>query len=149
MAPPRAISVQRVVHSTAARIFDVLADPARHASIDGSGHVDAPAASHARLALGSTFSMHMSIGLPYVTKNRVVEFEEGRRIAWHHFARFIWRYELEPRGDDTLVTETFDYSAPWGVLIVPTGWPQRNRTSMERTLATLDELLSDAPQEPQ
>ena len=48
-------------------------------------------------------------GCPYRTDNTVVEFEEGRLIAWCHFNRHRWRYELEPLGDgSTLVTETFD-----------------------------------------
>jgi hypothetical protein len=87
----------------------------------------------------------MTIGLPYVTRNRVVEFDEGRRIAWHHPARFVWRYELEPDGGATRVTETFDYCVPWGVLIEPLGWPERNRRAMERTFATIEKLVTSRP----
>ena len=51
----------------------------------------------------------MRIKVPYRTDNTVVEFEEGRRIAWCHVNRHRWRYELEPVGEgSTLVTETFD-----------------------------------------
>lgn len=90
-------------------VFDVLADPAQHAAFDGSGTVQGVASGPERLALGSRFGMSMRIKVPYRTDNSVVEFEEGRRIAWCHVNRHRWRYELEPVGDgSTLVTETFD-----------------------------------------
>ena len=54
----------------------------------------------------------MRIGAPYKILNQVVEFEEGRRIAWRHFGGHIWRYILEPLGPNaTQVTEQFDPSA--------------------------------------
>jgi hypothetical protein len=40
--------------------------------------------------------MHMRIRLPYRVTNRVVELEPDRRIAWCHFARAVWRYDLPP-----------------------------------------------------
>jgi len=53
--------------------------------------------------------MGMRMKVPYRTDNEVVEFEEGRRIAWCHFNRHRWRYELDPVDDrSTVVTETFD-----------------------------------------
>ena len=45
--------------------------------------------------------MKMKIGAPYKILNEVVEFEEGRRIAWRHFAGHIWRYILEPVGQNS------------------------------------------------
>jgi len=82
--------------------------------------------------------MQMKLGLGYVTRNRVVEFEEDRRIAWHHFAQFVWRYELEAVGGGTLVTETFDYDKPWAFAIIAMGFPERNRLAMEGTLERLE-----------
>jgi hypothetical protein len=39
----------------------------------------------------------------------VVEFEEGKRIAWRHLGRWVWRYELnEIAPHQTVVTESFD-----------------------------------------
>jgi hypothetical protein len=44
----------------------------------------------------------------------VVEFDEGRRIAWRHIGRHTWRYELEPiDATTTVVTETFDGGTSW------------------------------------
>jgi uncharacterized protein YndB with AHSA1/START domain len=141
----RSVSATRVIDAAPSVIFDLLADPAKHPLIDGSGHVQASRGPSQRLALGSTFSMDMREGLPYFTKNRVVEFEEDRRIAWHHFAQFIWRYELEPVDGGTKVTETFDYSVPWGVTIIPLGYPERNRTAMEKTLERIAEVVAAPP----
>jgi uncharacterized protein YndB with AHSA1/START domain len=137
--PRRAVVVERVIAAPAARIFDVLADPAMHPVIDGSGSVrqareDAPA----RLGPGARFGMSMRIGLPYRITNTVVEFEEGRRLAWRHLGRQVWRYQLEPVEGGTLVRETFDYTdalSPLALRLLR--FPARNRRGMERTLDRL------------
>ena len=93
----------------AAIVFDLLAAPARHAELDGSGTVQGMVAGPDRLSLGAHFGMGMRIKVPYRTDNTVVEFDEGRLIAWSHVNRHRWRYELEPLDDrTTIVTETFD-----------------------------------------
>ncbi len=98
-----------VVDAPADRVFDVLATPALHAALDGSGTVQGVVSGPDRLFLGAHFGMGMRLKVPYRTDNTVVEFEEGRRIAWCHFFRHRWRYQLHPLDDDrTLVTETFD-----------------------------------------
>ena len=97
------------IDAPASEIFDVLADLSLHAAFDGSGTVRSFEKGPDRLALGSRFGMGMRVKVPYRTDNEVVEFEEGRRIAWCHFNRHRWRYELEPVDDaTTVVTETFD-----------------------------------------
>jgi hypothetical protein len=84
----------------------------------------------------------MKTGLGYVTRNRVVEFEENRRIAWHHFAMFVWRYELEEVEGGTKVTETFNYDKPWAFAIIAMGFPERNRSAMEGTLERLESVVT-------
>jgi uncharacterized protein YndB with AHSA1/START domain len=138
MSSPRSISVSRLIPTPASRIFDLLADPRQHVLLDGSGSVTSVKSAPPRLTLGATFSMHMRIGLGYVTRNRVVEFEENRRIAWHHFSLFIWRYELKEVDGATLVTETFDYERPWALVIIVLGFPERNRRAMAATLQRLE-----------
>lgn len=86
--------------------------------------------------------MNMKMGLGYVTRNRVVEFEENRRIAWHHFAKFIWRYELEEVDGATKVTESFNYDRPWAFVIIAMGFPERNRVAMEATLQRLEAIVT-------
>ena len=56
-----------------------------------------------------------------VRDNRVIEFEEGRLIAWMpgdagaEPAGHLWRWQLEPLdGSRTLVTQTYDYGAVAG-----------------------------------
>lgn len=110
------VSVQRLIPAPAEAIFDLLADPGRHREIDGSGTlVGARSTGERRLALGDSFGMNMNWGVPYSTKNVVVEFEENRRIAWQTLAPAplstlvtgrIWRYDLEPADGGTIVTET-------------------------------------------
>jgi hypothetical protein len=139
----RIVSATRIIDATPEVIFDILADPAEHLVIDGSGTVISSKSNPRRLALGDSFSMSMKLfGLPYTTKNIVCELEENHVIAWHHVAQFIWRYQLDPVEGGTKVTETFDYSKPWGVALIPTGIPEKNRAGMERTLERLDNLVT-------
>lgn len=85
-----------VVDAPVKRIFDLLADPARHSELDGSGTVRGAVFGPERLESGSEFGMDMRMmGLPYRMTNRVVEFEEDRLIAWKHVGSHRWRYELE------------------------------------------------------
>jgi hypothetical protein len=141
------VSVQRVIPAPAQAIFDVLADPAMHPVIDGSGSLREPAGPPVpRLALGSTFAMRMRIVVPYRITNRVVEFEDGRRIGWTHIGGARWRYELEPVEGGTRVTETFDWSTasfpPYRLGVRLAGFPARNRRGMERTLDRLAGLVA-------
>jgi len=142
MSSKRIVSAERVIKAPASVIFDLLANPWKHHLIDGSGTVVQPRpGTPERLSLGATFSMDMKMKASYLTNNKVVTFDEDRAIAWHHFARFVWRYQLTPVEGGTLVRESFDYSKPWGLVIIPLGWPENNRVSMERTLAKLAEVL--------
>jgi uncharacterized protein YndB with AHSA1/START domain len=138
----RSISVSRLIHATPSRIFDLLADPRQHVRFDGSDSVNSVKSAPQRLSLGSTFSMHMKLGLGYVTRNRVVAFEENRCIAWHHFAQFIWRYDLEEVEGGTMVTESFNYDRPWAFVIIAMGFPERNLAAMEATLQRLDAIVT-------
>jgi hypothetical protein len=86
--------------------------------------------------------MDMKMKLGYVTRNRVVVFEENRSIAWHHFARFIWRFDLQEVEGGTMVTESFDYNRPWGFAIELLNFPDRNRVAMEATLQRLEAIVT-------
>jgi uncharacterized protein YndB with AHSA1/START domain len=138
----RQISLSRTVAAPADRIFDLLADPARHPELDGSGSVRASLSKGPhRLSLGARFGMRMRLGLPYTILNTVVEFEEARLIAWRHFSGHRWRWQLADLGDGrTEVTETFDWStarSPRAIELL--GFPARNRRGIE---ATLDRLAT-------
>ena len=69
---PDVVSVERVIPALAERIFPLLADPARHREIDGSGTVrDAKSPPTERLHLGSKFGMNMKAGIPYSIRSEV------------------------------------------------------------------------------
>jgi hypothetical protein len=86
----------------------------------------------------------MRIGVPYLISNKVVEYEEGRRIAWAHIGGWRWRYEFEPVDGGTLVTETFDWSTSLAKPYIQlAGWGPRNLQNMERTLERLDAYITN------
>ena len=114
------VRAERVVAAPPERVFDLLADPRRHREIDGSGTVRDPVSGPPRLSQGAVFGMDMKAGGRYRMTNTVVEFEEGRRIAWQPrpsvplvakgIGGRIWRYELEPVAAGTRVRLTWDIS---------------------------------------
>ncbi|WP_034590620.1 SRPBCC family protein [Hamadaea tsunoensis] len=134
----RRISATTVVDAPAAAIFELLADPAQHPLIDGSGTVRAARRAR-RLELGASFDMDMRIGARYRIRNTVVEYEENRLLAWRHFNGHRWRWQLEPLDESrTRVTETFDWTTarhPWAIILL--GFPRRNRRAIDRSLALL------------
>ena len=139
------VSVTRTIPAEAGVIFELLADPSRHAEFDGSDTIqDVKLDAPARLSLGATFGMNMKMfKLPYRISNLVVEFEEDRRIAWRHFGRHIWRYELEPVDDGTEVTESFEWgTAPVPVLYELVGYPRQHVDNMTRTLEQLEAAVT-------
>jgi uncharacterized protein YndB with AHSA1/START domain len=142
MAPSRSIHETKFIAAPASTIFDLLSDPRQHALFDGSDSVTSVRRAPKRLALGSTFSMNMKMGLGYVTNNRVVEFEENKRIAWHHFARFVWRYQLDEVEGGTNVTESFHFNQPWNFVIMALHFPERNRVAIHATLERLEKVAT-------
>lgn len=126
-------------------VFAILADPHQHSRIDGSGSVGSVIKAPERItAKGQTFTVRMKLfGLPYVIRNRVVEFEPDRLIAWRHFTANRWRYELAPAaGGGTTVTETFDMSRADRVttaLVRRARFPERNKQGITETLVRLQQ----------
>ena len=153
MVPGRdMVSAERVIRAPATVIFDVIADPSRHAGFDGSGSVrSASVEAPARLFKGAVFVMEMKRSLPYGMANTVVEFEENRVIAWaprfangraRRFFGRIWRYELEPVEGGTLVRETWDVSRDRLRLFLRLLFSAPFRRDMEESLRLLDDLAT-------
>jgi hypothetical protein len=136
----------RLVPASAVAIFDLLADPAQHATIDGSGTVQAGADENPeRLSLGAKFGMKMRRGLPYRITNEVVEFDEPTLIAWRHMGGHVWRYRLREVDGGTEVTEEFDWRpsrAPWLLQLMRA--PQANARSLEATLDRLADHFAES-----
>jgi hypothetical protein len=115
-----------VINASAETIFAVLADPAKHGAIDGTGWVRGAVDSEPLTAAGQTFRMSMyHPGHPdgnYQMANRVRIFDRPRSISWEprseagdgtvSFPGWSWRYDLTPAGpSSTAVTLTYDWSA--------------------------------------
>lgn len=138
------VSASRVIAADAQTLFDIVADPTLHHVIDGSGSVKGTSGGTRKLALGDKFTTRMRLGVPYIISNKVVEYTEGRRIAWAHLGGWRWRYEFEPVEGGTEVTETFDWSTSRaGAYIDFMKWPEKNRRSIEQTLARLDAFATN------
>lgn len=148
------VSVDRVIPASPPEIFDLLADPAWHREIDGSGTVRGPRAGAGgkRLALGSRFGMSMKMGVPYAMQNTVIEFDEPRLIAWQttgptRIGRLlggrIWRYRLEAVEGGTKVTESWDI-AQESALTRPLVRPATKKTAenMAATLERIEQVLA-------
>jgi uncharacterized protein YndB with AHSA1/START domain len=144
------VSVERVIAAPADRIFELLADPARHHDIDGSGTVRDAKDTSERLELGSKFGMKMHLGVNYSMVSEIIEFDDGKRIAWQTrpeaewqarmYGGRIWRYELEHSDEGTVVRETWDISQEKGPLkhLLRVGRSRdHTRDAMERTLENI------------
>jgi hypothetical protein len=120
------VSATLTVAVPAAAVFAVLADPATHAAIDGTGWVQEAADRAPLTAVGQIFRMDMyHAGHPdgdYQVVNQIQVLDPPRSIGWltgqemddgHlEFGGWIWRYDLAPLGpSETEVTLTYDWSA--------------------------------------
>jgi hypothetical protein len=136
--------VSRVIDAEPQRLFDIVADPAMHPQIDGSGSVrQLRDGAPDRLSLGATFGMDMKLGGPYKITNTVVEFDEPKVIAWRHFNGHVLRYLFEPADGGTKVTEQWDARPAHNrIFLRLMRFPQRNRDGMLATLARMDEIAT-------
>ncbi len=135
------VAVSRVIAASPEAIFQIIASPAMHPVIDGSGTVQGERFGPDKLTgIGDSFGMRMKVaGIPYRMKSSVKEYEANRRIAWAHFFGHRWRYELEPVEGGTRVTETFDWStarSPKSIELM--GYPKQHPANMTATLERLD-----------
>ena len=114
------------IKAPADAIFAVLADPAKHAAIDGTGWVCDPLDRQPLTASGQIFRMAMyHPNHPdgnYEMANRILVFDPPHAISWKpgynpgdgnlRFGGWIWRYDLAPLGpSETEVRLSYDWSA--------------------------------------
>ena len=138
---PRVVSVSREIAAGPGRIFELIADPAQQPRWDGNDNLaEAPDGQRVHRR-GDVFTMTLTRGA--VRENHVVEFDEGRRIAWmpaepgQRPPGHLWRWELEPAGPShTRVTCTYD----WTQLTDQTRLPRARATTADRLQASLDLL---------
>jgi uncharacterized protein YndB with AHSA1/START domain len=140
---PRVVSASRTMAAEPARIFELIADPSQQPRWDGNDNLsEAPAGQRVR-ALGDVFTMTTTKG--NVRENHVVEFVEGRRIAWtpaepgQEPPGHLWRWELEPIGPaQTRVVHTYD----WTRLADDRRIARAKATTSERLQASIDRLAA-------
>lgn len=137
----RIVSVTREVAAPPERIFELIADPEQQPRWDGNDNLAEAEPGQRIRAVGEVFAMTTTRGL--VRENHVVDFDEGRRIAWKPAepgrppTGHLWRWELEPAGQGrTLVTHTYD----WTDLTDPNRLERARWTTAERLRASLDRL---------
>jgi uncharacterized protein YndB with AHSA1/START domain len=140
---PRVVSASRDIAAGAERIFALIADPAAQPGWDGNDNLAVARAGQRVRRAGDVFTMTLTRG--EVRENHVVEFEEGRRIAWtpaepgREPPGHLWRWELEPAGASrTRVTHTYD----WTRLTDEGRLPRARATTADRLRASLDRLAA-------
>lgn len=96
------MSASREIAAEPEVIFELIADPAQQPRWDGNDNLTEAAAGQRVHAVGDVFRMMVHSGT--VRENHIVEFEEGRRIAWLPSEEgkpppgHLWRWEIEPLG---------------------------------------------------
>jgi uncharacterized protein YndB with AHSA1/START domain len=140
---PRVVSASREIAAEPERIFELIADPAVQPSWDGNDNLAGAAVGQRVHQVGDVFTMTLTNS--GVRENHVVEFEEGRRIAWMpaepglERPGHLWRWELEPIDvSSTRVTCTYD----WTGLTDETRFRRARATTPDRLRASLDLLAA-------
>ncbi|HWU32915.1 MAG TPA: hypothetical protein VN108_08575, partial [Marmoricola sp.] len=131
-------------------IFELIADPSQQPRWDGNDNLTEAAPGQRVHAVGDVFTMTIHLGS--LRENRIVEFEEGRVIAWlpnepgKRSPGHLWRWELEPiDADHTRVTHTYD----WTNLTDENRIPRARRTGRDQLMASIDRLAQIVEAQPQ
>ena len=158
------VSVSRHIEAPAEQLFALLADPANHSLIDGSGMVREPVTAVTLSGTGDTFlmNMHHDEWGDYQMHNEVVEYEADQLLVWQparvdvsgpghqeviRSAFYRWGYEFIPDGPGaTTVTETFDCSRSPDDLRAAVREGEGWRDAMTASLVKLEQLARTADQ---
>jgi len=145
------------VDAPAEAVFAVLADPASHARIDGTGWVRKSLDGQLLSESGQVFRMAMYHDKhpdgDYEMANKVTVLEPPRTIAWEPgqegpdgeigYGGWIWRYDLTPsEAHKTDVTLTYDWSAVPQESREEIQFPPFDRTHLENSLNNLGVLAT-------
>lgn len=140
----RVVSASREISAGAGTIFELIADPTQQPRWDGNDNLaTAPDGQRVR-AVGEVFTAVLTHD-GAVRRNHVVEFVEGRRIAWkpaepgREPPGHLWRWELTPiDAARTKVTHTYD----WSELTDENRFPRARSTTESTLRASLDRLAT-------
>ncbi len=153
---PDEVRVSAVVDAPAERIFELLADPARHGELDGSGMVRAAESTGPLTGVGQCFVMEMlwTDGVrEYRVENHVTRYEPGRALEWlvadhgQEPQGWRWGWVLEPRPDgSTAVANYCDWSAVTDPEVLRAkGFPVVPAEQVAATVRRLDEAVRPVP----
>jgi uncharacterized protein YndB with AHSA1/START domain len=139
----KVVSASREIAAPADKIFELIADPSLQPRWDGNDNLaEAPTGQRVR-AVGDVFTTTLTIGS--LRDNHVVEFDEGRLIAWRPSEQgkeppgHLWRWQLEPVDESrTLVTHTYD----WSRLTDEKRLPRARATTADKLQASIDRLAA-------
>jgi hypothetical protein len=151
------VSTTTIIDAPADVIFALLADPATHAAIDGTGWVREPLDGEPLTAAGQIFPMamyhpnHPDGG--YQMFNRVQVLDRPNAISWEPgydagdgnlgFGGWVWRYDLTPAGpDSTEVTLSYDWSAVPDSIRPNISFPPFQPDHLSNSLAHLADLAA-------
>ena len=139
----RIANASREIRAGTETIFELIADPVQHPRWDGNDNLVEAAPGQRVRGVGDVFTMMTTRG--NVRENHVVEFEEGRLIAWRPAEPgqeppgHLWRWELQPIAPlQTRVTHTYD----WTALTDKKRFERARWTTAERLEASLDRLAA-------
>lgn len=137
------VSAEREIAAGPEVIFELVADPARQPEWDGNANLAEAAAGQRVRAVGDVFTTRLTQGS--MRENHVVEFAEGRLLAWRPSEPgrpqpgHQWRWELEPIGPGrTRVRHTYD----WTQLTDEGRFAVARATTSDMLAASLDRLAA-------
>ncbi|KKI21008.1 MULTISPECIES: SRPBCC domain-containing protein [unclassified Leucobacter] len=139
----RIVSAVGSTKAPAEVLFELIADPSQQPRWDGNDNLSEAAPGQRVHAVGDVFRMALTKA-GAVRLNRIVEFEEGRRIAWKPAPEgeaepgHLWRWELSPVEGGTLVRHTYD----WTDLEDPKRQERARATTAENLQASIDRLTA-------
>ena len=137
----RVVSASRRVQAGRDTVFELVADPSQHARWDGNGNLAGAPVGQRVTSVGDVFVVTLTAGS--VRENHVVEFEEGRCIAWMPAEPggapigHVWRWQIDDVDSaGVMVTHTYD----WSNLHDEARHDRARWTTSERLAASIDRL---------
>jgi hypothetical protein len=155
--PDDSVSATETIGASAEIIFTVLADPATHAAIDGTGWVREPLDREPLTAAGQIFRMAMfhpnHPDGDYQIANQIQVLDRPTAISWKPgydtgdgtlgFGGWVWRYDLAPaEPSGTAVTLSYDWSDVPDPVRQNIGFPPFPPDHLSNSLAHLADLAT-------
>ncbi|AZU01995.1 MAG: SRPBCC family protein [Brevibacterium aurantiacum] len=137
----KVVTAEIEISAPAEAVFDLIADPQRQPEWDGNDNLGTAVEGQRVRGTGGSFITTLTKGVD--RENHIVDFEEGRLIAWQPsevggepFGQ-KWVWQIEPiGGDSVLVRHIYD----WTKLRDPQRLSRAQSTTVANLLASLKRL---------